>query len=86
MDSLVAFIRWDPMMIFMPPALLAPTMDLRRRASIEHRVRPRSVVTVDPAADPCPGLGAGLEGLEIHTFVLEAAPQPLDHDVAPASP
>ena len=51
------------MMVFMPPALLG--------------MRPRSVVIVDPVADPGPGLGAGLEGLEIDAFVLETAPQPL---------
>ena len=60
---------------------VTPSIDLLGSASIEHRMRPRSVVIVDPAADPGPGLGADFEGLKIDAFVLETAPQPLDHDV-----
>ena len=44
-------------------------------------MRPGFIVIVDPAADPSPGPGAGLEGLEIDALVLERAPQPLDKDV-----
>ncbi len=47
---------------------------LLRRVFSERRMRPGFMVIVDPAADPGPGLGAGLEGLEIDALVLERAP------------
>ncbi len=65
---------------------VAPTIDLLRRSSIEHRVRPLGVVVVDPTADPGPRFGGGLEGLEIDALVLQRAPQSLDENVVhPAS-
>src|SRR5271154_452035 len=38
-------------------------------------------VVADPPADPCSCLTAGLEGIEVDTFVFQRSPQPLDEDV-----
>ena len=40
LDGLAAIVRWDPMMIFMPPAFLAPSPghapEMARRAHYRH--------------------------------------------------
>jgi hypothetical protein len=46
----------------------------------------RGVVEIDVAPDPGPGLPDRVVGVQIHLFVLDRAPQPLDEDVVPPGP
>ena len=46
--------------------------------SAQGTVGPEAVVKFDPPADARSGLGAGLVGVQIHIFILERAPEPLN--------
>jgi len=49
-------------------------MGLGRCSSTERRVRPRSVVEIDPPSDTRPGRRAGLEGVQIDALVFQGPP------------
>ena len=59
MDRLAALVRWDPMMIFMPPALLAPSSghapEMARRALQIVGVGDNRIGTHEPLRRPSKG-------------------------------
>src|SRR6185369_18034766 len=53
----------------------------------QRRMRSPSVVVANPFPQSGPQRRAGLECMQVYTFVFQAAPQPLDeHIIHPSSP
>lgn len=61
-------------------------VELIGRAAVKRTMRTPAVIERQIASDPAPGRAYRFVGMQVHLFVLDRLPQPLDeHVVAPAA-